>query len=115
MGKTSKVTYTVLSSRVELSSVVISGHVQHRLVDEGGDLDVRRRLDHLETGDGALGDETGAVALLGAPRDLLVFGVRDPENEDAARSDRPKETERGNTRDIRSVGIGRCPKAEVYF
>lgn len=71
-------THSVLSSRVELSSPVIRGHVQHRLVNERGDLKVGWRLDHLETGNGTLGDKAGTVTLLGAPRDFDTLRVGDP-------------------------------------
>lgn len=70
-------THTVLSSRIELSSVVVSRDVKQGLVDERCDLQVRRSFNELDTGDSALRDKTGAVSLLGAPRDFLALRVSD--------------------------------------
>jgi len=62
---------------VELSSGVISSKVDSGLVNETDDLDVVWGLHVLDTLKGTCGDETSAVAGLGAPRDFLLFCLAD--------------------------------------
>lgn len=100
-------THSVLSSGVELSSPVVRGHVQHRLVNECGDLKVGRRLDHLETCDGTLGDKAGTVTLLGAPRDFDALRVGDPK-ERCVEVSTPEVDERSEDR-----GRTQCRRWEV--
>ena len=57
-------THAVLASRVELAAKVVRGDVHVRLLDAACDLDVRRRLDELHAGEGALRDEPRAVRRL---------------------------------------------------
>lgn len=65
----------VSAVRVELSSVVISSHVDLDLVEVTSDLDVSAGLQELDTLESTLGDETSAVAGLGAPGNLLLLRV----------------------------------------
>ena len=71
------VTTEISTVGVKFSSVVIRGQVKHGLVEEGDDLEVRRGLEELDTGDSTGGDQASAVAGLGAPCDFLTFGVTD--------------------------------------
>jgi hypothetical protein len=89
--ETSSKTYAVLRARVELASVVAVLDVELGLVDETSDHPVVLRLEELGAEEGALLHDAGAVALLGAPRDLVTLGVGDGR-----------------------VGGSRGPKAEVY-
>ena len=45
------------------------------LINETSDLEVRLGLDELETSDGTSWDETSTTSGLGAPGDLLMFGL----------------------------------------
>lgn len=63
--------------RVELSSIVIGGHVDLCLVDETDKLNIVRGLDDLDTLENTVGNETGTMATLGAPGNFLTFGVTD--------------------------------------
>lgn len=76
---------------VHLSSPVVRLDVDGALVHEADGLDVVGRLDPLQAGEGASGDEAGAMPGLGAPGDHLAFGVGDD-----------------------GVGFGGAPNAEVY-
>lgn len=62
---------------IELASVVVGVEVDLGLVDEADDHDVVVGGDVLDTEEGAVGHDTGAVALLGAPGDLVGLGLAD--------------------------------------
>jgi hypothetical protein len=63
--------------RVELSSIVIGSQVDQGLVDETCNLDIVWCLDELDTRESTSGNETGAVARLGAPGNFLAFSITD--------------------------------------
>lgn len=70
-------TYQISTVWVELTSPVASLQVQHRLIEEREDLEVRRGAQELHTLDGTGRDETGAATGLGAPGDLLALRISD--------------------------------------
>jgi len=78
--------------RVHLSTKVPVGHVYLSLVDETNNLDIVGSFKELETSQGALGDEAGTVARLGAPGNHLAFDVSDS-----------------------LAGLRRGPQAEIYI
>ena len=82
-------THTILASGVELTSGVITRDKEISLVDKTSDHPVVGGLEELCTQDCALGHDTGTVALLGAPRNLLTLSVSD------------------------DIEFGRAPQAEV--
>ena len=61
--------------RVKLSSVIISLHVEHGLVEERDDLEVGWGTEELDTLDRTVGDETSAAAWLRAPSNFLGLGI----------------------------------------
>lgn len=85
-------TYKISTVGVKLASVVGSLDVQHGLVDEGENLQVRGGTQELDTLDGALGDQASTVAWLGAPGDLLSFSIGD-----------------------RLIGLGRSPNTPILL
>ena len=85
------VTYTVLSSRVKLSSSIAILDVDLSLVNKTGYHRVVRGVKDLETLEGAIEHDTGAMALFGAPSDLLALSVGDGR-----------------------VGGGRSPQTKIY-
>ena len=70
-------TYEVSTMGVELSSVIVGLEVDLGLVNEADDHDVVGGGDVLDTEEGAVGDDTSAMALLGAPGDLVCLGLAD--------------------------------------
>jgi hypothetical protein len=87
---TERVTTLIGTMGVELSSGIILSDVDELLLDETSDLDVIGGLHELQTCDGALGDDTSAIAGLCAPSDTFALDVTDE-----------------------GVGFGGTPKAEV--
>jgi len=71
------VTAEVGAVGIELSSIVIGGHVNEGLVDETDNLDVVWGLHELNTLEGTSGDEASAVTGLGAPGNILMFRLTD--------------------------------------
>lgn len=59
---------------IELTTEIVGGQVDLRLVEEDKDLKVRGRLEELHASDGTVGNQTSTVAGLRAPRDLLMLG-----------------------------------------
>lgn len=84
-------TYQVSTVRVQFTSIVVRGQVDLCLVDEPGNLDVVGGLDQLDTLEGTVWNEAGAVAGLCAPCHFLCLGV-------------------ANGR----VWLGRCPETEIW-
>ena len=70
-------TIPILTVGVELSSVVVGLEVDLGLVNEADDHDVVVGGDVLDTEEGTVGDDAGAMALLGAPGDLVGLGLAD--------------------------------------
>lgn len=71
---TDGVTALVLASAVKLTAEVTVGKAKEDLVESASDLDVRRRLHELDSGEGTIRDTTAAV-ILGAPCDLVRLGI----------------------------------------
>ena len=84
-------TYEISTVGVKLSSEVIRLEVQHGLVNEGKDLEVRGGAKELNALDGTGRDEAGTTAGLGAPSNLLALSIGDG-----------------------LVGLGRRPKTPVF-
>lgn len=84
-------TYSVLSSRVELTSSIAILDVDLGLVDKTGDHGVIGRIEDLETLEGTVEHDTGTMALFRAPSNLLALSVGDGR-----------------------VGSGRSPQTEIY-
>ena len=84
-------THGILSSRVELSSSIAILDVDLGLVNETGYHRVVRGVEDLETLEGAIEHDTGAMALFGAPSDLFALSVGDGR-----------------------VGGGRSPQTKIY-
>jgi len=86
---TQGVTALIGTMGVHLTSRVIRGDVDKGLLNETNNLDVIRGLHKLNTSQGTLGDDTGAMRVLGAPgnclalddTNLLVGLLRTPEAE----------------------------------
>lgn len=74
---TDRVALVFRAVRVELAARVAGGDVDLCPVPEPMDLDVHVRLDKVRGGDGAIRDETGAVARLGAVGDDNGLDVAD--------------------------------------
>jgi len=72
-----RVTTEIGTVGIELSSKVIRLEVDEGLVDKTNDLDVVWGPHELNTLKGTSGDETRAMAGLGAPGDFLMFGLTD--------------------------------------
>ena len=70
-------TYEISTVRIKLSSVVVGLKVDLGLVNEADDHDVVGGGDVLDTEEGAVGDDTSAMALLGAPGDLVGLRLAD--------------------------------------
>jgi len=87
---TDGVTTLILSSGVELASVVTALDVDQSLVNETSDHPIVIVLEELNTLKGTSGDDTGTVTGLSAPGDFLTLGIGDE----------------------RVGGVG-CPQAEV--
>ena len=62
---------------VELASLITLGDVDLGQVADTGNLDIVRGLDEVRASDRAVGNETGPVAVLGAPGDFDTLGVAD--------------------------------------
>lgn len=71
------VTTAISTMRVHLSSPVISENVDLGLVNEANDLDIVGRLCELESSQRASGEETSAMARLGAPGDHDTLDIAD--------------------------------------
>ena len=66
-------TYEVSAMGVELSSVIVGLEVDLGLVNEADDHDVVGGGDVLDTKEGTVGDDTSAMARLGAPSNFTSF------------------------------------------
>ena len=67
--------YQVSTVGIEFTSIVIWGQIDLCLVDETGNLDVVKHLDHLDTLESTIGNEACSMVRLGAPCNLLCFRV----------------------------------------
>lgn len=63
--------------RVKLSSIIIASQVELCLVDVTDKLNIVRGLNDLDTRDSSFGNETGTMAVFGAPGHFLAFSVAD--------------------------------------
>lgn len=68
-------THSILSSRVEFTSVVTVRNVQQVLVNEPDNLDVSRALNDLNTLQSAIRNETSTMAFLGTPGNFDTLRV----------------------------------------
>ena len=69
------ITHKIGTVGVKLTSVVVLRKVELGLVDESDHLDVVGSVQELDTSEGVLRNDTGAILLVCAPRNLDGFGV----------------------------------------
>lgn len=87
------VSETVSAVGIELSTRILGGDVHLRKVAIASDLDIVRSLHEMRALDGAVGDETSAVAVIHAPRNHDLLDSTDSR--------------------VLAIGVGRCPDTEV--
>ena len=80
MKEQKSTTHAILSSGVELASIVAGRDVDLGEVTLARDLDVVRGLHEEDARKGAVGNKTRPATALRAPRDLLALGVTDGAN-----------------------------------
>lgn len=74
---TNRVTDTIRTVGVELSSTIVTRHVDQGLINECNKLQIIRSLEQLYTLKSTFRNQTTTVTLLGAPSDLNTLGVCD--------------------------------------
>ena len=110
---TERVTALIGTVGVHFTSRVIGGNVDLVLLDETSNLDIGGGLDELNTGQSALGDDTGTIAGLCAPSNGLRNKKGRGSEQNGDRTREWKDTNLALNDTNFRVGLGRAPEAEV--